>query len=43
MRLRTAVGVLTRPGVNEVSRRYLLELAMLADVRECVRTLQKEH
>ena len=43
MRWRTAVGVLTRPGVNEVSKRHLLELATAAEVRECVSALQKVH
>ena len=36
MRWRTAEGALTRPSVNEVSRRHLLELAMAAEVRECI-------
>ena len=40
MRWRTAVGVLTRPGIYEVSYRSVEELAMAADVRECFGTLQ---
>ena len=36
MHWRTAVGVLARPVVNEVIRRHLLELAMAAEVRECI-------
>ena len=42
MRWRTAVGVLAGPGVNEVNRRHILELALVAEVRECVGALQKE-
>ena len=40
---RTAVGVLKRPGVNEVSSRYLLELAKAAGIKEYDGALQKEH
>ena len=36
MRWRTAEGALTRPSVNELNRRRLLELAMAAGMRECV-------
>ena len=39
----TADGILTCPNVNEVSKRRLLELAMAADVRECVGALQLGH
>ena len=40
MRWRTAVGVLTRPSINEVTKRNLRELVMAAVVRECFGTLQ---
>ena len=40
MRWRNAVGVLTRPSFNEVTKRNLLELVMAAIVRECFGTLQ---
>ena len=40
MRWRTAVRVLIRPSVNEVSKRRPLELAMAAGVRECFGILQ---
>ena len=40
MRWRTAVGVLTRPSINEVTKRKLLELVMAAVVSECFGTLQ---
>ena len=43
MRWRTAVGALTCPSVNEVSKRRLLELAMGAGVREFVGALQFEY
>ena len=43
MRWRTAVGALTCPSVNEVTKRDLLELAMAAGVREFVGALQMEH
>ena len=36
MRWRTADGAMTRLGVNEVSRRRLLDLAMAPGVMECV-------
>ena len=40
---RAAVGALTCPSVNEVSKRRLLELAMAAGVREFVGALNMEH
>ena len=43
MHWRTAVGAVTRPSANEVSRRQLMELAMAAEVRECIGALHKEH
>ena len=44
VRWRTADGALTRLSVNEVSRRRLLELAMAAEVWECVAWLvPKKH
>ena len=43
MRWRAAVGALTCPSVNEVSKRRLLELAMAAGVREFVGALNMEH
>ena len=43
MHWRTAVGAVTRPSANEVSRRHLLELTMAAGVRERVVALQREH
>ena len=36
VRMRTADEAITRLSVNEVSRRRLLELAMVAGVMECV-------
>ena len=42
MRWRIAEGALTRPSVNELNRRCLLELTMTAGVRERVGALQKE-
>ena len=42
-RWRTAVGVLIRPNVNEVSQRRLLELPITTRVRDCVGSLQMEH
>ena len=35
LRWRTAAGAMTRLSVNEVSRRRLLELVMVAGVMEC--------
>ena len=43
MRWRTAEGALTRPSVNELNRRRLLELAIAAGLKERVGALQKEH
>ena len=40
MRLRIAVGVLTRPSMNEVNKRNLVGLVMPAVVRECFGILQ---
>ena len=43
MHWRTEEGALTRPSVNELNRRRLLELTMAAGVRERVGALLKEH
>ena len=43
MRWRIAVGALTCPSANEVSKRRLLELVMAVVVRECVGALNMEH
>ena len=43
MHWRTAQGAPTRPSVNELNRRRLLELTMAAGVRERVVALQREH
>ena len=43
MRWRTAEGLLTRPNVNELNRRRLLEQTMAAGVSARFGALQKEH
>ena len=43
MRWRAAVGALTCPSVNEVSKRRLLEVAMAAVLREFVGAMNMEH
>ena len=41
-RWRTADGVPTRPSVNEVTKRRVLELSMASALRDCLGALQME-